>query len=374
MKRILFVTPLLFRGGAEYQLLELVRGILNSNVSVEVTVLAFYSENIKPEAIHYYSEFRELKIELVTLFDNETSFWKLFKSFRGFMRSHSFDIVHSYLSAITITLACFRRKQNGKLFLGVRNMVVYSIRDSLANRIWSSKVERYLANSKYVAEYFIDHNNVDHNKVDYIYNGYNSDKYQNVARGNLTHSELDIPNDSIILTDISNMYSHHKGHLILMDALKYLLENDSRYYLVLAGGGPLQKQFEKYAIDIGISANVRFLGFFEQTLELLSISDIYICSSFREGMSNSMMDAIMLGLPVVSTDVGAAREFINDGYNGFVVSAGNSQSISEKVEAIAQGILTADLQENARTNRKKLSTENMVGKHLEIYGIREKQY
>ena len=87
-----------------------------------------------------------------------------------------------------------------------------------------------------------------------------------------------------------------------------------------------------------------------------------------------MMDAIMLGLPVVSTDVGAAREFINDGYNGFVVSAGNSQSISEKVEAIAQGILTADLQENARTNRKKLSTENMVGKHLEIYGIREKQY
>jgi len=372
MKKILFMTPLLNRGGAEYQLLELVRGLLIAKVPVEITVLSFFSEKVQPEVIHYYTEFGQLKIELVTLFDEYTHCWEVFRKVRKFMKNRYFDVAHTYLSANNYALACFNRNQYGKLFLGIRNMVNYSLLDRLANRIWSSKVERYLTNSKNVAKYFIDNNNIDHNKVGYIYNGYSTSKYQTVVTSNLNRGDFDIPDDGIILVNISNMHFHHKGHFILLDALSHLLKNDSRYYLLLVGGGELRQQFEEYARDIEVAVNVRFTGFSGQTLELLSISDIYVCSSFKEGMSNSMMDAIMLGLPVVSTDVGAASEFVHDGQNGYVVPAGNYQIISEKVKAITQGTLTADLQKNALKNREILSLENMVARHLEIYGIRNK--
>jgi glycosyltransferase involved in cell wall biosynthesis len=368
MKKILFITPNLFRGGTEYQLLELVKGLLASDSEIEITVLAFYSDKAKPGSIHYYDDFRKLNIKLIMLSDRLIRRRELYRRIRKTMRGTRFDIIHSYISANNYALTCFRRNQFDKMYLGIRNLEDLSVMDRLVSMLFGGKVEKYLANSLNVADYFCSRNNIECGKVDFIYNGFSMERYKKTTTG-LKRQDMQIPDDGIVLINTSNMHSHHKGHLILIDALQHLLREDSRYHLLLLGGGKLKEQFEEYADKLGIGNHIHFLGFTEETMEFLNMSNIYICASYREGMSNSMMDAVMLGLPVVSTDVGAAGEFVHNGENGFIIPVGSSQAIADEVIEISKGTLTADLDAYAAEMRELLTTEKMVARHLEAYGM-----
>ena len=69
--------------------------------------------------------------------------------------------------------------------------------------------------------------------------------------------------------------------------------------------------------------------------EILKSCDIYLTTSLFEGLSNSIMEAMVAGLPVVVTDVGDARYLVKDGYNGFLVRCRDVDSISDKLDFLS---------------------------------------
>lgn len=124
-----------------------------------------------------------------------------------------------------------------------------------------------------------------------------------------------------------------KNLSMLLDAFHIVCQTRSDYKLMIYGEGELRESLQKYAQQLGLSDNVIFHGFSNNIHEIMSNSSIYVSSSDYEGISNSMLEALAIGIPTVCTDcpVGGARMFIQSGENGFLVPVGDSMAMAEKL-------------------------------------------
>ncbi len=88
------------------------------------------------------------------------------------------------------------------------------------------------------------------------------------------------------------------------------------------------------AKDLGIEGQTFFLGRCERIAELLKISEVCVLSSKAEGFSNSILEYMAAGRPVVATDVGGAREAMVEGETGYLVPAGDDALMAARIIAL----------------------------------------
>ena len=121
--------------------------------------------------------------------------------------------------------------------------------------------------------------------------------------------------------------------------------------------------------DFGIADKVDFIPFNANVHQMILRDAIYASSSDHEGMSNAMLEAMAIGMPVVCTDcpVGGAAAVIRNGENGFLTEVGNSEEMCEAFKKIAGSRELSDrLSENAAKIREELSLENIAKKWMEL--------
>ncbi len=112
-------------------------------------------------------------------------------------------------------------------------------------------------------------------------------------------------------------------------------------HLLVAGEGKAEPRLRARVAELGIGSRVHLAGFRSDVGDVLAAMDLFAVSSDREGMANAMLEAMMAGVPVVSTDVSGAREALGDGA-GVVVER------SEAALAEALAALLADPDRRAR--------------------------
>ncbi|MBO0799338.1 MAG: glycosyltransferase, partial [Blastocatellia bacterium] len=100
---------------------------------------------------------------------------------------------------------------------------------------------------------------------------------------------------------------------------------------IVAGLGPLTDKMRALADDLGIGADVFFIGPCDRIAELLAISDVCVLSSTAEGFSNSILEYMGAARPVVVTDVGGAREAVIEGETGFLVAARDDATMADRI-------------------------------------------
>lgn len=120
-----------------------------------------------------------------------------------------------------------------------------------------------------------------------------------------------------------------KGYGILIRAL----DGMDHVSLTLAGDGPLRESLEQEAAERKVDC--RFAGILdpEGVRDLLAGSDVFVLPSLNEGMSNSLLEAMACGLPVITTDTGGSEELV-DG-NGMTVRCGDPASLRRAIYALA---------------------------------------
>jgi len=99
-------------------------------------------------------------------------------------------------------------------------------------------------------------------------------------------------------------------------------------------GGELKQQ----AIKLGIDEHVLWLGERTDAIDWLGASDIGLLTSHEEGFSNSILEGMACGLPMVVTDVGGNPEAVVDGENGFTVPSRNPEALSQVILKLAQDL------------------------------------
>jgi glycosyltransferase involved in cell wall biosynthesis len=120
---------------------------------------------------------------------------------------------------------------------------------------------------------------------------------------------------------------------VFLRAMKLVKQRKSNVRALIVGDGPLENELKDLSVSLGLGDMVKFTGSLDRRdlVDYLNAADIYVSTSYSDGTSLSLLEAMAVGLAAVVTDVPANKEWIKDGYNGFAAMRGNPQSISEAI-------------------------------------------
>ena len=122
-----------------------------------------------------------------------------------------------------------------------------------------------------------------------------------------------------------------KDHQTFLRAARRAHEAVPEAAFVIAGEGDLLEELRALAARFGLERDTFFIGRCGKLAELLFVSDICVLSSTSEGFSNSILEYMAAARPVVATDVGGAREAVVEGETGYLVRAGDDETMAQRI-------------------------------------------
>lgn len=120
-------------------------------------------------------------------------------------------------------------------------------------------------------------------------------------------------------------------------------------HLIICGVGDLQKELEELSVKLNIKNQIHFYGFRNDIKELLNASDIFLISSYREGLSRALMEAMSAGLPCIVSNIRGNVDLIDDKLGGFLLPCNDYIIWSKKI---------IELSKNSKL-RRKMGQENL---------------
>jgi glycosyltransferase involved in cell wall biosynthesis len=205
-------------------------------------------------------------------------------------------------------------------------------------------------------------------RIVFIPNGVDTEKFRPRNPGETKVLPAGWPNGGPVVISVGRLVSV-KGFDVLFEAWATVLRQHPRARLVIAGDGPLRASLLDQAAALGIADQVTLLGPREDVPELLRAADVYVSSSRSEGMSNSILEALAAGLPVVATRAGAEDDIIDDGVTGVLIPSGNPAAIAEALTALLNDPLRRrELAEEARARvLRDFQVSAVVDRYLQLY-------
>ena len=168
-----------------------------------------------------------------------------------------------------------------------------------------------------------------------IPNGVDTNRFAPIPDVAETRRELGIgPTDPVVA--IVAALRPEKNHELFLKVAKQVSQQFSNAKFLVIGDGPRRESLEGLARELDIADSVKFLGSRSDVPRLLSASDVFALTSHNEANPVSILEAMSVGRPVVSTNVGSIREVVADGHNGFLVSAGNGEQLTTRVVSLLE--------------------------------------
>jgi glycosyltransferase involved in cell wall biosynthesis len=126
-----------------------------------------------------------------------------------------------------------------------------------------------------------------------------------------------------------------KGHAFLIRAVAVLQSRLPRLALrlILVGRGPEEERIRELAARLGVAQRVMLLGARDDVGEILAASDLFVLPSLNEGLSQALLEAMALAVPVVATNVGGTRELVQPGRTGWRVLPAQPIALADAMEA-----------------------------------------
>lgn len=157
-----------------------------------------------------------------------------------------------------------------------------------------------------------------------------------------------------------------KNYPLLINSFAEFYNNHPEYCLDIYGQGVMEESLKQLAKDLGIIEHVHFMGFEKNVHEKVRDAQMFVLPSDYEGLSNSMLEAMAIGLPVICTDCppGGARMFIDDKVNGLLVPIRDQQAMVAAMEYLAE-YDTDGISINATKVKNELSKERICQKWLQ---------
>lgn len=127
-----------------------------------------------------------------------------------------------------------------------------------------------------------------------------------------------------------------KNHKLLIDSFSDICNEFPDYTLCIYGKGTLQEELENYICKNDLEGKVILGGFSEKVWERAKEAAVYVIASDYEGLSNSLLEAMALEMPVVATDcpIGGASMLIENGKNGLLVPVGDRKALAEAMRTL----------------------------------------
>ena len=160
-----------------------------------------------------------------------------------------------------------------------------------------------------------------HNQYTFIYNGIDIDAFSQPIEGNAElRQSLVIPQDATLCVTVGRLVPV-KGQADLIEAFAIAHKEHPNLHLMLVGEGELRRELESLTAKHDLTEYVHFVGWREDVVNLLAISDIFVLPSHNEGLGLVIIEAMARSLPVIATEVGGVPEVVMHGETGILTPA-----------------------------------------------------
>lgn len=207
------------------------------------------------------------------------------------------------------------------------------------------------ANNKYGANDYAQWLGINKNTISVVYNGIETNLWSCKSTKIEIREKLNIPKNKFIIISVCRL-SEEKKPLDIISITKILDKKIDNLLVIHVGIGNLENEF-KQAIQVNnLDKKIITLGKREDIKELLTLADIFLLTSEQEGFPNSIMEAMICGLPIVSTNVGGVPELVKNNVNGYIHKVGDVSNMSKSIYKIYQNQQMA--KKISETNYKKI--------------------
>jgi glycosyltransferase involved in cell wall biosynthesis len=192
-----------------------------------------------------------------------------------------------------------------------------------------------IANSEAVRQRLVQ-KGIRADRITVIYNGLDMNRLRTQLERTEALTQLGLPAEEKgcrqeFVTIIANMRHEVKDYPTFLRAAQRIKAAIPDAAFLLAGEGGLADSIRSLAKDLDLESSTFFLGRCDKIAELLSVSEACVLSSKAEGFSNSILEYMAAGRPVVATDVGGAKEAIVEGITGYLVQSGDDKTMAERI-------------------------------------------
>ena len=252
------------------------------------------------------------------------------------IRKNRIDVIHTHnpgphfygaIAGLTTGIPLVHTK-HGRNFPTVRRKVLMNALASYFSRF-------IVPVSKDAEQVCLDVEHIRPAKIRLIRNGIEFEQFFHRETREVTREIFGIPDSTFLIGTVARL-AKPKDHGTLIRACVLLLSEGVDFRLLVIGDGPLRKEMEILARDLGLGTHIVFTGMRYDVPDLLAELDLFVLSSVSEGLSISILEAMASRLPIVATDVGGNREVVVEGITGFLTPSGNPVQLAEKIMLLAQ--------------------------------------
>lgn len=207
-------------------------------------------------------------------------------------------------------------------------------------------------------------------KIEHIYGiGMNTKRFENEIseiEKEKKRKEFQINKDDIVFSYVAEL-NKNKNQILLINTIKELKKEMQNIKLLLIGDGSFLEKYENIIKSEHLENNVKLLGRRSDINEILSITDIYLASSLREGLSVNIIEAMYKGLPIIATDNRGHRELVKTGINGFIINNKTLECLKQIKTLIGDETKRQKFGKNSRKMVNKFLLENVIKEISIIY-------
>jgi len=295
------------------------------------------------------------------------------------MRRERFTIVQTFFAESNILGPWMARRADIPVVLGTRRNLDQSGGRSpwlsalmrFAQRLANRSVDGIVVNSQMVADSISDARGTARAKMRVAYNGIDLAAFSGLDRlRSEARKSLGVEDEEILVGNISCMRPV-KGLLQFVDAARLALDSDPSLRFVVVGDGEQEQEIIERIREHRIGDRVRLAGGQRNVLPFLAAMDIGVLSSLAEGFSNSLLEYMAAGLPIVATDVGGNREALTDGKApetaGILVPPNHPQALAQAILSLRSPLVRRQMGEAARRSAERFSLERAEQRMEELY-------
>ncbi len=364
MIKVLHILDSLNRGGAETMELDLCRNAAANGL--DLTFVATGGGDLE-------QEFRNSGVDFIRLSRKLPVDLGLASQLRKIIKERNVNVVHSHQPVEALHLYLATRGADVKRVLTLHG-VYAGTKNDLALKFVLPRMDARVALGKDLPAWLAQEQGIDPNlSFVVINNGVDSARLQ--SKGRTLRTELGLAADATLLGMVANFYAdRRKDQLTVCQALPKLFASDAAAQFVFVGGSAgaphLLEECVSFCRQQNIFDRVHFLGQRADISDVLSSLDLFVLSSRWEGSPIAVMEAMMMGIPAVLSDIGPLKEVSSDGEYSVLFRSGDADDLAGKLIQ-----LVADPQSRSRLSAaakqwamSQFSIEKHIANLLKLYG------
>lgn len=210
-----------------------------------------------------------------------------------------------------------------------------------------------VCNSILVQDYLQNKNGVPIEKIKVI---------ANPVRGNLGFMMSQSPTGNFELITASRL-EPVKNIEGVLEVIPDLIKINSKLRFTIIGEGTERKTLQEFVSAKELAHHVRFLGFQRESFKAVMEADLFILNSKSEGFSNALAEAMIAGIPAITTDVGAVSEMVEEGVSGWVIPSNQRDELKSKLSQLIQ-LSKAELSRIGLAGRNRILSKYSIERHI----------